>query len=99
MIIQSKRTEDKIIEVSLEQWNEMKKAQLHRHWRILSSHDLEPAGEVSEPIDVVNFMNSEPEVKKVYDEPEIDYNLMLKSELLQEAESRGMDVSDKPTKA
>lgn len=99
MIIQSKRNEDKIIEVSIEEWNKMKRLQLHRHWRVVSSSDLEPAGKVPEPDEVFNFMNKEPEVKKIYDEQETDYNLMLKSELLLEAENRGVDVSDQPKKA
>ena len=99
MIIQSKKNEDKIIEVTLEEWNKMKKLQLHRHWRILSSRDLEPAGKVAKPTDVVSFMNNEPKVQKIYDESETDYNLMLKSELLMEAESRGVDISDQPKKS
>ena len=57
MIIKSKKDENKIIEVSLEEWNKMKKLQLHRYWRIVSSRDIEPAGEAARPADVVNFMN------------------------------------------
>lgn len=99
MIIQSKRNEDKIIEVSLEEWNKMKANQTARNWRLLSSRDIGPQGEPPPPQEVINFMNSEPKVKKIYDEQgTIDYSLMLKSELVAECERRGIDVSDKPRK-
>ena len=98
MIIQSKRNEEKIIEVTLEQWEEMKKSQLHRHWRILSSRDLGPEPN-PEPEDVINFMNSEPKVQKIYDEQgDTDYNLLLKSELVDECKKSGIELTGKELK-
>ena len=104
MIIQSKRNEEKIIEITLEQWEEMKASQLHRHWRILSSRDLGPADN-PEPEDVINFMkNDEVEVRKIYDEDEIpedgiaDYNLMLKGELVTECKKLGIELTGKEKK-
>ena len=55
-------------------------------------------------------MNSEPKVQKIYDEEkelkyipttatEDDYKSYLKSSLIKDAESRGIDISDNPTKA
>ena len=99
IIIQSKRNEDKIIEVSLEQWNKMKDNQTSRNWRILSSHNLGPDIEPAKPADVINFMNAEPKVEKIYKEQgETDYSLLLKSELVAECEKEGIELTGKELK-
>jgi len=104
MIIQSKKIPDRIYEVNVEQWQKMQRLQIAQRFRVLSSHDLMPVKDIETPNDVINYMNGDigkPEVKKIYDDTnkeELDYNLMLKSELLALAESRNIDVSNKSTK-
>ena len=100
MIIQSKRNEDKIIEVTLEEWNKMKRNQTARNWRLISSRDVGPQKEPPPPHEVIDFMNAEPKVKKIYDEQgEADYNLMLKSELVAECEKEGIELTGKELKS
>lgn len=99
MILQSKRNPDKTIEVSVEDWEKMKKNDLHRKFRIISSKDLAPGIEVK-PQDVVNFMD---EPKKIYDDIAedgiIDYNTLLKAELIVLCEQEGIELTGKELKS
>ncbi|HCC71255.1 MAG TPA: hypothetical protein DEQ09_08915 [Bacteroidales bacterium] len=108
MIIQSKKFPDRIREVTIEEWHKMQRIQISRRFRILSNRDLAPAKKIEDPGDVINYMGDnikKPEVKKIYDEdkkiPEdeiIDYNTMLKSDLINECERRSIELTGKELK-
>ena len=81
MIIQSRKHPDKTWDVTLETWNKIKKNGDSRKYRVLSSVDV-PVGEVATPVEVQNFLNDRPEVRKVYEKEE-DLNALRKDELIE----------------
>lgn len=83
MIIQSRKHPDKTWDVTLETWNKIKKNGDSRKYRVLSSVDV-PVGEVATPVEVQNFLNDKPEVKKVYEKPTVEeLNGLRKDELIE----------------